>query len=297
VNQYDFDATRSIDKRYRDVASAANGSDVGYAVQSFIRNMDRVAAMSALPLALLNSMWVLRLAGKKSQGGSRRPGGLGQTDQERYDEVLMAILANGTITNTETIESGFEATISAMIIAEWTAFETLAGDLWEGCLNMRPRLGIVALQADVGPDDDEPTAEKKSRAKFQMPVGMLREFNYDLKHKMGTALRTKWDFAQRNQAAEAYFRVFGRDPLLVKIFDDSGLRWLAATRNVLVHNAGIADREFMQLIKNHSTLKLVKYRHPVPVTGYLALEFADAASKRGIELIEFATAWLAGHKD
>src|SRR5262249_11862997 len=139
--------------------------------------------------------------------------------------------------------------MSAMIIGSWTAFETLAGDLWEDCLNARPRLGIVALGAEPDSKDDEAKLEQKKRIKYNLPVWLLREFGYDLTRRMGTLLRGKWDFASRNSAADAYSKVF-KDQMLDQLFADDNLKWLAATRNAIVHNGSIADSEFTTLVKS-----------------------------------------------
>src|SRR5438045_2739662 len=80
----------------------------------------------------------------------------------------------------KTIMAGIESLFSGSVISSWTAFETLAADLWVACLNCRPRLGVIALNAEPDANDDEDKAEAKRRIKYDVPVFKLREWNFDL---------------------------------------------------------------------------------------------------------------------
>src|SRR5688572_9107867 len=107
---------------------------------------------------------------------------------------------------------GMKALMGAVILGMWTAFETLAADLWVECLNARPRLGFIALDADPSPEDDDATLDRKRNAKCPVPVWLFRDRSLDLNKSMGTILREqrRWDFGRRDRAADAYLKVFGR---------------------------------------------------------------------------------------
>jgi hypothetical protein len=124
--------------------------------------------------------------------------------------------------------------MASMVIGAWTAFETLAGDLWENALNTSPKLGIRALDAEPSPNDDEATTQAKRKRKITFPARLLYKYHFSIKHRMGTILREKWKFTRRKEADEAYTKVFGETP----IFRDQNLRWLSALRNVLVGSGG-----------------------------------------------------------
>ena len=80
-----------------------------------------------------------------------------------------------------------------MLVGSWTAFESLVADLWVTCLNLRPRLGVVALDAEASPEDDEATRNRKQKTKYSFPVRLLLKWNFDLSDRMGTLLQGKWD--------------------------------------------------------------------------------------------------------
>lgn len=193
---------------------------------------------------------------------------------------------------------GFEALLGSMVTGSWTAFEVLAADLWEACLNARPRLGVIALNAEPEASDDDLADAQKRGIKYHVPVHLLQKWDYNLQNRMGSLLRGKWDFAQHDKAIDAYLRVFKDSEgkklkELSQILKDQNLAWLDALRNVLVHNAGIADARFMSRIKKHSTLKLLKEKEPVLLNGELLLPFINTVIQRGIGLIKFIDDWLA----
>jgi hypothetical protein len=193
------------------------------------------------------------------------------------------------------VKPAYETLMHTMIVMAWTAFEVLAEDLWVTCLNARPRLGFIALDAEPDPGDTEAEAERKKNRKVAFPAWMLRVPEFDSQKCMGTALREmgKWDFANRMKAGEAYSKVF-RDSAtdLDAFFGSDDLRWVAAIRNTLVHNAGIADAEFVKLAKRHPTLGAVKENQAIPIDGMLMLETLRAACIHGVGLIRWVDEWM-----
>jgi len=143
--------------------------------------------------------------------------------------------------------------------------------------------------------DSDTEAERKKNIKVPFPVWMLRLPDFDVKTCMGTALSEmgKWDFAKRAKAADAYSKVF-RDltKQLDAIFKSDDLRWVAMIRNALVHNAGVADAEFVQLASRHPVLSRVKVSQAIPINGMLTIETLRAACLCGAELISLVDAWM-----
>jgi hypothetical protein len=196
------------------------------------------------------------------------------------------------------IRNSITAILSSVLLGSWTAFEVLAGDLWVAALNDRPRLGFAALDADKSDSDSDEEKERKDKVKFTLPVKLLRKYKYDLKTRMGSVLRKKWDFARRVEAKEAYLKTFRKPSdkhVLESIFDDQKLIWMAAIRNSIVHDGAIADHEFTCQIKRHPQLRTVKEGESIPLRGSLVREFIDAASQRGLELIKFVDDWLVNN--
>jgi hypothetical protein len=193
---------------------------------------------------------------------------------------------------------GIEFLHSSQIISAWTHFEVLAGDLWVACLNAVPRLGFAALNAEIKPEDDLEEQERKKRIKYSIPLRLLEKYNYDLRNRMGTVLQRKWNFARRNESHEAYLRAFGKawSSEIAAIFTDQKLGWLTALRNVIVHNAGVADSEFRDLVLDHPTLKLVKSDEKINLEGTMVSELCANALNQGIALTRFVDSRLAESK-
>jgi hypothetical protein len=59
--------------------------------------------------------------------------------------------------------SGLDASLGSMVTGAWTAFEILAGDLWEQAINAHPT-GLAALAGK--PPKDMPGPPRLSRALF-----------------------------------------------------------------------------------------------------------------------------------
>jgi hypothetical protein len=192
------------------------------------------------------------------------------------------------------LNDGFEATWISQLVMAWTAFEALAEDLWVRLLNLRPRLGFIAIEAEPEPDDDEAELDRKRKIRFPIPVWMLREPEFDVNKKMGMILKEqrKWDFGRRDRAADAYAKVLSKDANLTAIFDSAELKWLAALRNVFVHKAGRADKEFVKLIRDHPKLRVLQETQMVQLDGGLVAELMSTAIIHGRNLIVFVNDWL-----
>ncbi len=191
---------------------------------------------------------------------------------------------------------GAYSMLSAIAIGAWTAFEALAGDLWEDALNGYPILGARALNAEPDLDNDsDEEAEKKRKVKFTVPVWMLESYDYNLKHVQGTILRTvrQWDFAKREKAHDAYRKTFchGKDDprqqTLSGIFEDAKLRWLGALRNVLVHHGGRATDEFLRSTKGHAVFAKVGQGEQVPLDGKIVADLVENSIQCGMRLVRF----------
>ena len=197
----------------------------------------------------------------------------------------------------ETTRKSISDLMMLQLVMANTTFETLAGDLWESCLNARHKLGFAALGYDVTQEDETDDIEGKGTVRFSIPVRLLDKYKLNLHDSMGTLLRSKWNFTRRKIAHEAYKKVFGKDSFarLSSIFDAKDVLWLVAVRNAVVHKAGLADDEFVRVVKRHPTLSKVAELSPIPVDGKLCSELVLASFRGCVSLIQFVDEWLAVH--
>jgi hypothetical protein len=194
------------------------------------------------------------------------------------------------------VKHGILSVYHALLIGAWTAFETMASDLWEQCLNQFPKLAFIAMDAEVDPDDDEAEIERKRRIKFSLPNSFVQEQGLNLENKMGGLLRQRWDFQRLASIEDAYLKVFQDSKQdIERIFENLSLECLSAVRNIIVHKAGIADEKFTWQVKKHTTLKAVAKGEFVPIDGILVKELVSASIDQGRALLDFVDKWLKNH--
>ena len=117
---------------------------------------------------------------------------------ERFNERALADpLAFGALIMDETgnamprflntfphLAPGIEATLAAMIMDAWMAFEVLAGDLWKAAVNAYPEeLAANCIKAQAFRSSEEPAPQEKSIA-----LSMVQRHKFDLTHVMGDVL-------------------------------------------------------------------------------------------------------------
>jgi hypothetical protein len=193
---------------------------------------------------------------------------------------------------------GLQAIMASIIVGAWTAFEVLAEDLWVAALNSRPRLGLIALDAEIRYSDNEREQEKKKEVIAPLPVWKALDPKFKINKRMGELLCDYGrDFAKRGEAQKSFRKVFPKERASIDaIFDSKNLRWVAATRNAIVHNGGLADGEFKKGVRDHPRLKYVADDAPIPMDGATTYELCVAAIKSGMNLLDFVNSWLKNNE-
>ena len=110
-----------------------------------------------------------------------------------------------------------QALYISLVVNIWTAFEAMAGDLWETAVNSHPRIladlngkeGRIGQKAGyAGPTLTE-DKNKVSNYEFALAhVHHVTNGDYDLKHKMGTLLKRRFRFTVLKEIRFAYSRAF-----------------------------------------------------------------------------------------
>lgn len=118
----------------------------------------------------------------------------------------------------------------------------------------------------------------------------LQRHGYDLSRRMGTVLRSRFNFQIISSIREAYIQAFGEEHTDVRdaILHPS-LKALAEARNALVHRAGIADQHFMDEYQRCNILQTVfpgaEVGKPLPMSGIPIHNLIHPVVKRSVELI------------
>jgi hypothetical protein len=179
----------------------------------------------------------------------------------------------------ELVSMGAERYLGSMLLGVWTAFETLAGDLWETALNIHPRIL-----------SDLKTGDKS------VPINQVQRYGYDLREKMGTILKKKYNFDRLDGIREGYEEAFNIDSAKIQAaLSDKSLDTLSALRNVIVHRGAVADAEFVNRSKS---LPLPKFAigERIRLDGDLIVPPMQQAIKAGDSLLVAVDEWIVQHQ-
>jgi hypothetical protein len=176
------------------------------------------------------------------------------------------------------------------LIGVWSAFETLAADLWVEAVNQRPdSLGLNVFTPDAS-----------------VSFKILRDFEYQISSRIGELARRKeiGKFDDLDKMKEAYLLAFkvppgeknGRpSPNIIAIFDKHIVRLRAASlvRNLLLHAAGKVDVKFKRNMQGiDPPLASLKEGADLPLDGRRVIEWITTPIECSLELIEFVDGWL-----
>lgn len=181
---------------------------------------------------------------------------------------------------------GLEAWMSAQIVGAWTAFETLAGDLWEAALNSHPA-GLSELK---GPRSDG-AGDGKS-----VPLNILQQFKFDLSKSMGTVLKQKYSFDRLENIRDHYFNAFYRDNDRIEaILNNKAIDALSSTRHLIVHRSSIVDQRYLNRSKNLPAAPQALVGQPILLDGETIVCLVDPVLQLGRDLIMAVDDWLVSH--
>ena len=221
----------------------------------------------------------------------------------------------------EETKTMFRTVFAAQVVATWTAFEQLAGSLWERALNVHPH-GLAKLSGLNEAGEVERARQEEQRIKRaekeakegkavqpemakaekgkMIPLSFLEQHDYNVSTMMGTIWQREreFNFQILSQIREAYVRAFYEDHAKVRaaIRDDS-LTALAAARNVIVHKAGIIDPKFLEDAGDLAIFNGVELERPLMIDGPMLKDLVVPAIETSYKLIRAVSDWLIAHAE
>jgi hypothetical protein len=280
--------------------------------EAFDRNMDRVVSLSQLPRAL-SLHWQFFKEGGPPRVGHMSVGApreapevrpiwtyMRHDPQFKHDDVYANVSKGVSI--------GIETLLASMIIGAWTAFETLAGDMWEAAVNCHWQI-LSALQGapqkwqnsnssdDRGDEQESPEGQGGKAAEKGLPLGVLQN-GPGLFDKLGTLLRKqrRYTFQTLPVIRKAYGQAFSQEFEQVRdALIHSSLDHLAGVRNALVHRAGKADGKFKRQLTGCSHFKDIKENDPLNLDGAVVSSLVGNALIQAIELVVAVDKWICDH--
>jgi hypothetical protein len=195
---------------------------------------------------------------------------------------------------------GFDMFLASYVVGAWTAIETLAGDLWEAALNIDPD-GLALLKGKPrrhanasSPGTSRP--RQKDEVSKSVDLDLIKFHGFDLRTKMGTVLRGRYEFSRLSKIRDAYFAAFDRESGQIEaaIMHES---WdaLSALRNLIVHKASVIDDEYLRRAKDLKIPQGLK-GHDIILDGEIAVGIIKPAFGSAVRLITGVDHWLDKHK-
>jgi hypothetical protein len=248
---------------------------------------------------------------KEMEERAKFPGGV-DTGLEEFHEVANGILARLPGASIDRVFVGLEVVLSGIIVGVWTAYESLATDLWITAVNQQPMtLGVNALYGKRNATAKaEPTdaADPEHKEKVSpLNIDILQEYGFDLSSSLGSMIhrKRKFTFNTLDDINHAYNETFcvrqkgvrkGPHQAVKSWFSGeeyNGLRVLEALRHVLVHKAGMVDEQFLNRVRDLSpAFTTLKVGDSVELDGEMVREYASAAVKRALVLLRGVDKWL-----
>jgi hypothetical protein len=177
-----------------------------------------------------------------------------------------------------------QATMAAMLIGLWTAFESLAQDTWIAGVNERP---IPLAERTL-----DPRLQKGDQAKT-FSFKLLVSSGFNQQRSMGTILlrERKVDFQTLGNIRDAYKAAF--DGEMEPIFEAHNLELfrLETVRNLFVHKGGVIDQKFIKRMGNEP---IIKEREGgfLTVNGEYVAHKANVVSACATQLVQAVDKWL-----
>jgi hypothetical protein len=166
----------------------------------------------------------------------------------------------------------------ARIVFAWTAFECLAGDMWEVAVNEKAiDLGHPAFQHL--PQD---SIGNEGITTKNVAIGILARHGFDLRNALGTVLRPKFDFSSVTGIQTGYEAAFGKVGRLGEILGDKELVRLEITRHAVVHRAGVVDGEYVRRTNTN-----LSEGQLVPIDGEGVISMLIAMMRAACDLTDF----------
>jgi hypothetical protein len=169
----------------------------------------------------------------------------------------------------EVLIDGFEAILSGMIVGAWTACEVVVEDMWKAYVNLKPQ-SILSKNVKKGRlrfSPDTPSLE------LIVPWQEFKDSGFSLSGRFAEMLEGSYKFDTFDRMNISYASAFDEKFDCFDTDKDRGLFNLAKTRNMIVHAAGKADREFVDA--------MVQTKSPLAVQQFLSLREKDRVQLDG----------------
>jgi hypothetical protein len=193
---------------------------------------------------------------------------------------------------------GFDVMLASFLIGAWTAFETMAGDLWEAAVNSHPEClaHLDGVSKRIGTKEKSSFGPAKTQSQTDpkaVDLDLIQFHKFDIKEKMGTILRAaRFELSRLSTIREAYSRAFSKNYTKIDSLLSSGkLDALSVMRNIIVHKASFADQTYLRNAQRLN-LPIVEVGKPIVLDGEIVVKLIDPVFDISKKLIEAVDEWM-----
>jgi len=188
-----------------------------------------------------------------------------------------------------------EASLMSYVTTSWTIIETMSGDLWEAAINAHPAsLAHLQGKANRLRKSKDGASAAMSRESKAVPLDLIAMHGFDVRTKMGSILRGRFEFTRLESTREAYASAFEKNSAQIdKALSDISLDTLNAVRNLIVHKDGVADAEYLKKGKFLRSLPPAKIGDHISLDGAVVVQLVKPALTAANLLLIAVDDWLA----
>lgn len=220
-------------------------------------------------------------------------------DDAVLDSHKSGLVPAQVIQHNPTSWRSLNAMLQAYVTGSWTTIETLFGDLWETSLNNCPNPlanldGKPKRMKTKNSDQNQTSKVKESKV---VELDLIKDHNFNVQHKMGTILKSRFSFSRLEGIREAYSSAFDRDFVQIdKALTDQSLDTLNAVRNLIIHRDAFADDEYIKRSRSLRLLPKAELGNEIELDGDVVVSLLKPAFAAANQLLVHVDAWLTKHR-
>jgi hypothetical protein len=184
------------------------------------------------------------------------------------------------------IETGYQALLSSVLVAAWTAFEAFARDLWVEAVNLSPALATRVVNS-------QPRSRDKQRS---ISYRKLAAAHFDLSNTMGSLLEreNQVNFLHFTGLKDSYVKAL-KEPARELFKRYPRLYEMAELRHLFVHTNGVVDSKFLSKVSSAPALRGLTVGQQVPLTGSKVNYYIDQTLRCAGDIFELVDREVATH--
>ncbi len=220
----------------------------------------------------------------------------GSWDAHVHENLVAGLVAIELMGNDPLSAGMLQASMMSYVTTGWTIIETMTGDLWEAALNAHPSslANLTGSSKRLKAGQINKSSTQLPKESKSIPLDAISRYGFNVVDKMGTILRTKFEFANLDGIREAYSSAFNeRSAQIDAALNDKSLDALSAVRNVIVHRDAQADAAYVNKTKLLNSIPKAAIGSHLLLHGEIVVGLLKPAISAANRLLIAVDEWLA----